>query len=85
MGSITHQENPAFGDPLPFVVKGGEEMAHHFSYLPFMNIAQPFEKGPEILMEIHLHPISKHSADTDGEPFSFWKDPPIAIGNSTEI
>jgi hypothetical protein len=85
MGSITHQENPAFGDSLSLVVKGGEEMAHHFSYLPFMNIAQPFEKGPEILMEIHLHSISKHCADTDGEPFSFRKDPTIAVGNPPEI
>ena len=60
-------------------------MAHDLYYLPFWDIVQSFEEGIEVLARIHFLCFSKHSADTDGEPFLFWKDPTIAIRNSTKI
>ncbi len=60
-------------------------MADDLSCLPFRDIGQSFEERFEVPARVHLFGLSEHSADTDREPFLFWKNPAISVGNSPEI
>src|SRR3989304_8941698 len=85
MGCIAYEKNPPLGDLLPFIVKGRDGMTQNFPDPSLFDEIQALNESVEVLTGLHHLPLFKNPANTNRKPLSLWKDPTIAIRDSTEI